>query len=79
MDHKEIHDRHMGKKTLVDDNYDYYSRSGDDYHNDNNGSVYEDYEYSGSGNYGIAIILVPNIAVNDNLSSGDSGIRPESE
>ena len=79
MDHKEIHDRHMGKMPLVDDNYDYYSRSGDDYHNDNNDFVYEDYEYSSSGNYGTAIILVPNIAVNDNLRSGDSGIQPESE
>ena len=71
-----IHDQHMGKKTSVVENNDYKSRSGDDYHNDKNGSFYEYYEYSGSGNYGIRIILVPKIAINDNPSTGDCGIQP---
>ena len=75
-DHKETHDRHMGKNNLVDDNYNDYSRSGDVYNRD--GPGYEDYEYSVSGNHGITIILVPDIVVNDNLSSGDSGIHNES-
>ena len=64
--HREAQDRHMGKKNLVEGNYDFYSRSDDDY----NGDV--------SGNHGITIILVPEIAFNDNPSSGDSGIQAES-
>ena len=66
LDHKETQDRHMGKKNLVDGNYDFYSRSGDDYNGDF------------SGNLGITIILVSEVAINDNPTSGDSGIHTES-
>ena len=66
LDHKETQDRHMGKKNLVEGNYNFYSRSDDDY----NGDV--------AGIHGITMILVPEISITDNPISGDSGIHTES-